>query len=121
VKEALSALKAGGAELCILTNKLQKFAQQALELHGIAHNFSLVLGGDSFAEKKPNPRGVLYCMERFQATQENTLYVGDSSTDVQTARNAGVAVWALPYGYNHGVPIEQSQPDRLITDLSVFL
>jgi phosphoglycolate phosphatase len=49
------------------------------------------------------------------------LFVGDSSIDVQTARNAGVVVWALPYGYNMGQPIEACQPDRVIPDVSALL
>jgi phosphoglycolate phosphatase len=40
---------------------------------------------------------------------------------VATARNAGVAVWALPYGYNMGQPIEACGPDRVISDCSVLL
>jgi phosphoglycolate phosphatase len=43
--------------------------------------------------------------------------VGDSSIDVATARNAGVAVWAVPYGYNMGQPIAASAPDRLIATI----
>jgi len=44
------------------------------------------------------------------------LFVGDSSIDVASARNAGVPVWALPYGYNMGQPIEACGPDRVIPD-----
>jgi predicted dehydrogenase len=40
--------------------------------------------------------------------------------DVATARNAGVAVWALPYGYNMGEPIESCSPDRVIADFSAL-
>jgi len=46
--------------------------------------------------------------------------VGDSSIDVATARNAGVPVWALPYGYNMGQPIEACGPDRVIADFSAL-
>lgn len=48
-------------------------------------------------------------------------FVGDSSIDVATARNAGVPVWALPYGYNMGEPITASRPDRVIPDISLLL
>ena len=48
-------------------------------------------------------------------------FVGDSSIDVATARNAGVCVWALPYGYNMGQPIERAHPDRVITDFSALI
>jgi phosphoglycolate phosphatase len=52
---------------------------------------------------------------------ERALFVGDSSIDVATARNAGVRVWALPYGYNMGQPIEACAPDRVIADCSALL
>jgi phosphoglycolate phosphatase len=47
--------------------------------------------------------------------------VGDSSIDVATARNAGVRVWALPYGYNMGKSIQASHPDRVIADCSALI
>ncbi len=40
--------------------------------------------------------------------------MGDSEIDIATARSAGVAVWAVPYGYNHGKPIGEARPDRVI-------
>ena len=49
------------------------------------------------------------------------LFVGDSSIDAATARNAGVAVWLVPYGYNMGQPIEACRPDRVITDFSALI
>jgi len=51
-------------------------------------------------------------------TAERTLFVGDSSIDVATARNAGVAVWVVPYGYNMGQAIADSQPDRIIANFA---
>jgi phosphoglycolate phosphatase len=49
------------------------------------------------------------------------LFIGDSSIDIATARNAGVAVWAVPYGYNMGQAIADSQPDRLIQDFGALM
>jgi phosphoglycolate phosphatase len=47
--------------------------------------------------------------------------VGDSSIDAATARNAGLPVWLLPYGYNMGQPIEACAPDRVIQDFLSLL
>jgi phosphoglycolate phosphatase len=49
------------------------------------------------------------------------LFVGDSSIDAATARNAGVPVWLLPYGYNMGQAIEACEPDRVIPDMRALL
>jgi phosphoglycolate phosphatase len=46
--------------------------------------------------------------------------VGDSSIDVATARNAGVPVWVVPYGYNMGQPIADSGPDRIIATIGAI-
>jgi len=70
--------------------------------------------------KKPNPAAIDDCLQRFGVARERALFVGDSSIDVATARNAGIAVWALPYGYNMGQPIESCHPDRVIPDFSAL-
>jgi len=71
--------------------------------------------------KKPDPAGIRSCLDQFQVPAARSLFVGDSSIDVATARNAGVPVWALPYGYNMGQPIETCKPDRVIQDFSLLL
>jgi phosphoglycolate phosphatase len=60
--------------------------------------FSLVYGGDTFPAKKPDPSGVHKILEQFKAAPADTLFIGDSEVDVQTARNAG-AISAI---VNHG-------------------
>ena len=71
--------------------------------------------------KNPDPAGIQSCLAAFHVPRHRALFVGDSSIDVATARNAGVAVWALPYGYNMGQPIEACGPDRIIADCSALL
>ena len=61
------------------------------------------------------------CLAQFGVAASEALFVGDSSIDVATARNAGVSVWALPYGYNMGQPIAACAPDRIIADCSLLL
>jgi len=73
------------------------------------------------AAKKPDPAGIHSCLAQFQVERDRTLFVGDSSIDVATARNAGVPVWVLPYGYNMGEPIEACAPDRVIADFTALL
>ena len=49
---------------------------------------------------------------------QRVAHVGDSAVDVAAARNAGVAAWAVPNGYNAGVPVAESNPDRMFNDLA---
>jgi phosphoglycolate phosphatase len=87
----------------------------------LTDQFDAVISGDTLPTKKPNPAGIQHCLDQFSVSKERALFVGDSSIDVATARNAGITVWALPYGYNMGQPIEFCAPDRVIADFSMLL
>jgi phosphoglycolate phosphatase len=114
VRETLSSLKAAGVRLVVMTNKEGRYTQTVLDAHQMAPLFDRVISGDTFSVKKPNPMGIDECLKQFGASRERTLFVGDSSIDVATARAGGITVWALPYGYNMGQPIEACHPDRVI-------
>lgn len=120
VRESLEALRAAGVKLAVVTNKEGRYTQTVLEVHGLTPLFDRVISGDTLPVKKPDPAAVHDCLQRFCVARERTLFVGDSSIDVATARNGGIAVWALPYGYNMGEPIEACGPDRVIPDLSAL-
>ena len=92
-----------------------------LAAHNLLPLFDTVVCGDTYPHKKPHPMGVWACLSQWGVACEQALLVGDSATDVQTARQAGVTVWAVPYGYNQGQPVAHSQPDRMIPDFSALL
>jgi phosphoglycolate phosphatase len=120
VRETLQALREARVKLVVMTNKESRYTQTVLDAHQLGPLFDHVISGDTLPVKKPNPAGVEDCLARFGMARARTLFVGDSSIDVATARNAGITVWALPYGYNMGEPIEACQPDRVIADLSAL-
>jgi phosphoglycolate phosphatase len=120
VRETLQALRAAGVKLVVMTNKEGRYTQTVLDAHQMAPLFDLVISGDTLPVKKPNPAGIADCLQRLGVVRERALFVGDSSIDVATARNGGIAVWALPYGYNMGEPIEACHPDRVIPDFSAL-
>jgi phosphoglycolate phosphatase len=120
VREALTALRAAGVKLVVMTNKEGRYTDTVLNAHQMAPLFDRVISGDSFPVKKPNPMGIEECLQQFDAGRERTLFVGDSSIDVATARAGGISVWAVPYGYNMGEPIEACNPDRVIPDFSAL-
>lgn len=121
VREVLHILKGRGVKLAVVTNKEQRYTQVVLDAHQLAPLFDRVISGDTFATKKPTPVGIEACLAQFGVARERALFVGDSSIDVATARNAGVPVWVLPYGYNMGEPIEATQADRVIPDFSALV
>lgn len=121
VREVLAALRTEGVKLAVVTNKEGRYTETVLAAHQLGPLFDRVISGDTLPVKKPDPAGVLACLEQFQVPAGRALFVGDSSIDAATARNAGVPVWLLPYGYNMGQPVEACAPDRVIADFSALL
>lgn len=121
VRDVLQRLRQQAVKLAVVTNKEGRYTRTVLDAHQLTPLFDRVISGDSLPTKKPDPAGIRSCLDEFQVPVARALFVGDSSIDVATARNAGVPVWALPYGYNMGEPIEACQPDRVITDFSLLL
>ena len=121
VRETLVALRNRGVKLAVVTNKEGRYTATVLNAHQLMPLLDHVVSGDTLPSKKPDPAGIASCLAEFGVAQSRALFVGDSSIDVATARNAGVAVWALPYGYNMGQPIAACAPDRIIADCSALL
>lgn len=118
VIEVVKKLGAQGIKLAVVTNKESRYTDRVLAAHGLTELFDIVVSGDSFPVKKPDPTSILDCLEQWKVSADDALFVGDSSIDAATARNAGIDVWLLPYGYNMGEPIESANPDRVIQDFS---
>ena len=97
---ALEALRAAGHKMAICTNKPEAPAREilaALELEGF---FDAVLGGDSLAARKPDPRPLTHVIAELGA--ERAVYVGDSEVDAETADRAGVPFLLFTEGYRKG-------------------
>ncbi|NIC07894.1 phosphoglycolate phosphatase [Billgrantia bachuensis] len=118
VRECLDALRARGLTLTLVTNKPFAFIRPILAQFGIDQHFSLCLGGDSLSQKKPDPAPLLHVAAHFDQPPGACLMVGDSRHDVAAGRAAGFRTLAVPYGYNHGEPIRDSQPDALVDSLA---
>jgi len=116
-REALVQLKQAGVRLACTTNKEMRHAQRVLAATQLDGYFDLVIGGDSLPQKKPHRSVLAHVMQMLRAEAARTAHVGDSSIDVQAARNAGVQAWAVAYGYNAGVPIDRANPDRVFQSL----
>ena len=99
-RQALDRLRAAGVTLAVLTNKPVNISNAIVDGLNLHDHFLHVYGGKSFGErKKPDPIGILSLMEETGAAPGLTLMVGDSSVDIQTARNAGVLACGVTYGF----------------------
>lgn len=117
VTEGLAALEAQGLRLACVTNKPVGFAKPLLEQMGLAPYFEIVYGGDSLARKKPDPMPLLQVCADFDLSPAQVVAIGDSSNDAEAARAAGCFVLTVPYGYNHGRAIHETDSDGIVSSL----
>lgn len=113
----LESLKSQGLRLACVTNKPIAFARPLLAQKGLAPYFETVYGGDSLARKKPHPMPLLQVCTDFALPAHQVVAIGDSSNDAEAARAAGCFVLNVPYGYNHGQSIHETDSDGIVDTL----
>lgn len=121
VRETLKWLKKQGVEMALITNKPERFVAPLLDEMRIGRYFRWIIGGDTLPQQKPDPTALLHVMRMAEVQAQDALFIGDSRTDVQAAKAAGVACVAMSYGYNHGRPIAEESPALVIDDLRELL
>lgn len=99
VAETLAELARRGVPMAVLTNKPVRISVRILEAMGLAGFFRVIYGGNSFETKKPDPLGARTILGELNVAAGETLLVGDSEVDVQTARNAGCVAAAVNFGF----------------------
>jgi len=114
VEAALDELEARGDRLAICTNKLAWLAVRLLERLGLAARFDAICGQDTFGIQKPDPEVLRRTIAAAGGEIADAIMVGDSATDVRTARAAGVPVIAVDFGYTE-VPVAALNADRIIS------
>jgi phosphoglycolate phosphatase len=117
VVAGLEAMRANGLRLACVTNKPIAFTTPLLALKGLAGYFDVVYGGDSLAQKKPHPLPLLTVCRDFDLAPASVVAIGDSSNDAEAARAAGCPVLTVPYGYNHGRPVQEIDSDGIVDSL----
>jgi phosphoglycolate phosphatase len=100
-------------EMAVLTNKPVRPARRICEGLGMAQFFRSIYGGDSFPLKKPDPMGLNAIIAEVGVRSNETLMIGDSKVDVETARNAGA--WSLGCQFGFGPQnLHEEMPDILV-------
>lgn len=117
VIEGLQAMREMGLRLACVTNKPIAFATPLLAQKGLAPFFELVYGGDSLPRKKPDPMPLLQVCSDFDLAPKQVVAIGDSSNDAEAARAARCFVLTVPYGYNHGRPVQDIDSDGIVDSL----
>lgn len=93
------AVLGGRLAMAVLTNKPHRLSVRLLEQLDMRGHFIDVIGGDSALGRKPDPGGLTALMRAAEASPEETLMVGDSWVDVETARRAGAHVCFVTWGF----------------------
>jgi phosphoglycolate phosphatase len=114
VDEALAAFAQAGWRQAVCTNKIESLARLLITKLGIAERFAFVCGQDTFGVAKPDPKPLLETIAASGGSRQRAIMVGDSETDIQTARAAGVPVIAVDFGYANR-PVKELGPDRVIS------
>jgi phosphoglycolate phosphatase len=117
LEAALDDLAARGCLFAVCTNKLEWLAVRLLRMLGISRRFAAICGADTFGLRKPDPELLRRTIARAGGSTLRAVMVGDSVSDVATARAASVPVIGVDYGYTE-VPVAELFPDRVISALA---
>jgi len=98
VADVLAELRGRGYPLGIVTSKVKSDVEKVLPMFGLGGLFDVVVSVDDTTNHKPHPEPVLKGMEMMSALPGETLYVGDSLSDMKAGREAGVRVGAAMWG-----------------------
>jgi phosphoglycolate phosphatase len=117
LEATLDQLAADGHRLAVCTNKLEWLSLRLLDALHLTPRFAAICGQDTFAVQKPDPEIFRQTVLRAGGEPRRAIMVGDSITDIRTARAAQVPVVAVDFGYTD-VPIATFQPDRIISSFA---
>jgi phosphoglycolate phosphatase len=120
VQQVVAALAEAGIVQAVLTNKPVRISNEIIAGLGLGDAFFRVYGGNSFGTKKPDPEGLLRLMEEAGVTAAQTLMVGDSTVDIQTARNAGCPSCGVTFGFQPET-LADPAPEYLIDSMEELL
>jgi phosphoglycolate phosphatase len=111
---ALDQLAGHGFRFAVCTNKREGLSRLLLQALKMTHRFEAICGPDTFNIYKPDPEILRRTIHAAGGAMDRAIMVGDSETDIATARAAGIPIVAVDFGYSE-IPVTQLSPDRLIS------
>ena len=114
VVETLDRLERAGCLMAVCTNKYEANSVALIEALGLGKYFAAICGQDTFAFRKPDPRHLIETIARAGGDPRNAVMVGDSQTDIDTAKAAGIPVVAVDFGYTDR-HVREFDPSRIIS------
>lgn len=117
----LKELKAEGARLGIISTKYRYRIWELMRQYVQTDFLDIVVGGEDVNRPKPDPEGINHALSALNMRPEDTLYIGDSTVDAETARNAGVAFAGVLHGMTTKEELEAYPHVTVMTDLCSLL
>lgn len=114
VPEALGRFETAGYLAAVCTNKYEALSTALIGSLGLAPRFAAICGADTFAFRKPDPRHLIETIAMAGGDPARALMVGDSQTDIDTAKAAGIPVVAVDFGYTDR-HVREFEPSRVIS------
>ncbi len=118
--DTLEALSCAGMRLGVCTNKPQKPTDKVLSALDLDRYFEAVIGGDALPIKKPDPAHLLTVLEHLNVDPLRAVLIGDSATDLKTARAAGIPCILVSFGYT-ATPAAELGGDGVIDHSSALV
>jgi phosphoglycolate phosphatase len=112
--EALDELSARGHRFAVCTNKLEGLSVLLLRQLDLIDRFAVICGQDTFGIQKPDPDILHRTIAAAGGRSDRAIMIGDSKTDIRTAKAAGVPIVAVDFGYTE-IRVAALQPDRVIS------
>ncbi len=109
-----NSLAADGFRFAVCTNKLERLSIMLLKELALADRFAAICGQDTFGIQKPDPEVLRRTVSVAGGNLSRSIMIGDSVTDIRTARAAGIPVIAVDFGYSER-PVAEFEPDRIIS------
>ena len=114
VVDALDRFEAAGYVAAVCTNKYEKLSNALIGALGLGHRFEAICGQDTFAFRKPDPRHLVETIRKAGGDPRRAIMIGDSQTDIDTAKAAGIPVVAVDFGYTDR-HVREFEPSRVIS------
>ena len=118
VPETIECLKQRNVPLGIVSTKFRYRIEAVLSRENLLKEFTVIVGGEDVPEHKPNPQGLCTAIERLGCAPTHCLYVGDSLTDAETAKRAGVPFVAVLSGVTSRKDFAGYEVYKILEDVS---
>ena len=121
LEEMLRTLRDAEILISIASSKRRHLIDTVLEYHNLVHYFALVVGAEEVKKHKPDPEAVLFSLEKLGIAGDDSVVIGDSSFDLDMARNANVDAIGVTTGIHTADYLAKSEPRFVVSSLQEVL